>query len=168
MDKANGDGCHWKRLNYSQPPACLRQSRVHLSWWTIWNLVDKLGWIAYNTAWDTNTDGTFRVTKPVQTRKRLRLLSKTKFEGQYIYKYSSLDKETIRKNKSTGLLRYVLQELPKRIIASIERAIVIGDGLVDARRQDQAVCIRQLTPRLANVFKQNIRQNQRKSRRKLS
>ena len=75
----------------------------------IWNLVDKTGLDAYNTAWDTKTDGALG------------------------HQAGKDNKETIRKNKSTGsLLRYVLQELPKRIIASIERAIVIGDGLADA------------------------------------
>ncbi len=40
----------------------------------IWNLVGKTGLDAYNTAWDTNTDGT-GIQKRVQTR-RIRLLSK--------------------------------------------------------------------------------------------
>jgi ATP-dependent Clp protease protease subunit len=49
--------------------------------------------------------------------------------AKYIYKYLILDKETIRENRSTGaLVRFVLNELPTRIIREIERAVVIGDG----------------------------------------
>ena len=99
----------------------------------IWNLVDKTGLDAYNTAWDTNTDGALGHQAGKDKKEATIAIENRILEGQYIYKYLTLDKETIRKNKSTGsLLRYVLQELPKRIIASIERAIVIGDGLADA------------------------------------
>lgn len=99
----------------------------------IWNLVDKTGLDAYNTAWDTNTDGALGHQAGKDKKEATIAIENRVLEGQYIYKYLTLDKETIRKNKSTGsLLRYVLQELPKRIIASIERAIVIGDGLTDA------------------------------------
>ncbi len=71
------------------PAQLLRQSRVFKAGGTNLNLVDKTGLDAYNTAWDINTT---RATKPVQTRKRLRLLSKT----------ACSDKEIIRKNKSTA------------------------------------------------------------------
>lgn len=98
----------------------------------IWNLVDKTGLDAYNTAWDTNADGALGHQAGKDKKEATIAIENRILEGQYIYKYLTLDKETIRKNKSTGsLLRYVLQELPKRIIASIERAIVIGDGLAD-------------------------------------
>lgn len=98
----------------------------------IWNLVDKTGLDAYNTAWDTNTDGALGHQAGKDKKEATIAIESRVLEGQYIYKYLTLDKETIRKNKSTGaLLRYVLQELPKRIIASIERAVVIGDGLED-------------------------------------
>lgn len=104
----------------------------------IWNLVDKTGLDAYNTAWDTNTDGALGHQAGKDKKEATIAIENRVLEGQYIYKYLTLDKETIRKNKSTGsLLRYVLQELPKRIIASIERAIVIGDGLADASSDDK-------------------------------
>ena len=49
--------------------------------------------------------------------------------AQYIYKYLVLGKETIRENRSTGaLVRFVLNELPVRIIRELERAAIIGDG----------------------------------------
>lgn len=51
--------------------------------------------------------------------------------AQYIYKYLVLGKETIRENRSTGaLVRFVLNELPVRIIRELERAAIIGDGRV--------------------------------------
>lgn len=105
----------------------------------IWNLVDKTGLDAYNTAWDTNTDGAMGHKAGKDKKEATIAIENRVLEGQYIYKYLTLDKETIRKNKSTGsLLRYVLQELPKRIIASIERAIVIGDGR-DKSTDDEAI-----------------------------
>lgn len=49
--------------------------------------------------------------------------------AQYIYKYLVLDKETVRENRSSGaLIRFVLNELPTRIIREMERAAIIGDG----------------------------------------
>ena len=49
--------------------------------------------------------------------------------AQYIYKYLVLGKETVRENRSTGaLVRFVLNELPVRIIRELERAAIIGDG----------------------------------------
>ena len=49
--------------------------------------------------------------------------------AQYIYKYLKLGKEVIRENRSTGaLVRFVLNELPVRIIRELERAAIIGDG----------------------------------------
>lgn len=49
--------------------------------------------------------------------------------AQYIYKYLTLNKEDVRENRSTGaLIRFVMQELPTRVIREIERAVVIGDG----------------------------------------
>ncbi|EAD5424302.1 phage major capsid protein [Listeria monocytogenes] len=49
--------------------------------------------------------------------------------AQYIYKYLTLDKETIRENSDTGaLLKYVLEELPQRVVMEIEKAAIVGDG----------------------------------------
>ena len=57
------------------------------------------------------------------------LTLKTVLSAQYIYKYLVLGKETIRENRSTGaLVRFVLNELPVRIIRELERAAIIGDG----------------------------------------
>ena len=49
--------------------------------------------------------------------------------AQYIYKYLVIGKETLRENRSTGaLVRFVLNELPVRVIRELERAAIIGDG----------------------------------------
>ncbi len=75
-----------------------------------------------NTAWDTNTDDCTRPQSRTDKKRSYDCYRKQILKVN-IYKYLTLD-ETIHKNKSTGsLLRYVLQELPKRI-ANIERAIV--------------------------------------------
>jgi|GEM_PF-3201133 len=49
--------------------------------------------------------------------------------AQFIYKYITLDKELLRETQDTGaVIRYVMEELPRRIIAEIERSAMIGDG----------------------------------------
>nr|DAN71539.1 MAG TPA: major capsid protein [Caudoviricetes sp.] len=105
----------------------------------IWNLMNKTGLDAYNTAWDTNTDSA-RGHKVGKNKKEADIaLENRVLEGQYIYERIDLDKETLRKNKSTGsILKYVLSELPKRIVATIERAAIIGDGR-DKRSDDDAI-----------------------------
>lgn len=56
--------------------------------------------------------------------------------AQYIYKYLVLGKETVRENRSTGaLVRFVLNELPVRIIRELERAAIIGDGRANGSKR---------------------------------
>ncbi len=56
-------------------------------------------------------------------------LAPKEIRAQYIFKYITLDKETIREQRDTiALINYVLSELPNRIISEIERASLIGDG----------------------------------------
>lgn len=51
----------------------------------------------------------------------------------YVYKYITLHKGDIRRTQNPGaLLKYVLQELPNRIIQTIERAIVLNRAAVAA------------------------------------
>lgn len=105
----------------------------------IWNLMNKTGLDAYNTAWDTNTDCA-RGHKVGKNKKEADVVFENRvLEGQYIYERIDLDKETLRKNKSTGsILKYILTELPKRIIATMERAAIIGDGR-DKSSDDDAI-----------------------------
>ena len=98
----------------------------------IWNLVNKTGLDVFKVAWDTVTGENSRAkghtrgdTKGEET---ITLEART-IRPQFVYKYLTLDKETVRENRSSGaLLRYVLSELPKRVVRELERAIVIGDG----------------------------------------
>jgi HK97 family phage major capsid protein len=50
--------------------------------------------------------------------------------ADFVYKYITLDKKTIREAQASGaaLLQYILTELPQRIVWEIERAAIIGDG----------------------------------------
>ena len=46
-----------------------------------------------------------------------------------IYKYLTLDKETIREQQDSGaLIKYVMKELPQKVVMEIERAAIVGDG----------------------------------------
>ncbi|MCL2536956.1 MAG: phage major capsid protein [Coriobacteriia bacterium] len=48
----------------------------------------------------------------------------------YVYKYITIPKDLVKEAQASGaaLLAYILDELPKRVITEIERAVVIGDG----------------------------------------
>lgn len=102
----------------------------------IWNRVAKSGLDVLTTMLDVEAYGE---TSRAKGHKRgtdkdeeTITLSGRTIRAQFIYKYLTLNKEDLRENRSTGaLLRYVLSELPKRIIREIERAIVIGDGRLD-------------------------------------
>lgn len=49
--------------------------------------------------------------------------------GQYIYKYLTIPREVVRENEDTNaLLLYVFNELPRRVISEVVRAVSIGDG----------------------------------------
>lgn len=100
----------------------------------IWNLVNKTGLDVYKVAWDTVTGensrakGYNRDEEETKAEEVITLEDRT-IRPQFIYKYLTLPKEVIKENRSTGaLLRYVLSELPRRIVREVERAIVIGDG----------------------------------------
>lgn len=98
----------------------------------IWNLVNKTNLDVFKVAWDTVTGEDSRAkghTRGDDKAEEVITLDDRTIRAQFIYKYLVLDKETVRENRSTGaLLRYVLSELPRRIIRELERAIVIGDG----------------------------------------
>ena len=98
----------------------------------IWDLVDKTGLDVFRVAWDTveGEDSRAKGHKRGTTKgEEVITLDDRTIRPQFIYKYLTLDKETVRENRSTGaLLRYVLSELPKRVVRELERAIVIGDG----------------------------------------
>ncbi len=50
----------------------------------------------------------------------------------YVYKYITIDRETLRENQDTNaVINYVLSELPQRIVREIEMTAIIGDGRDD-------------------------------------
>lgn len=101
---------------------------------TIFNLIDKTGLtvlrLGRNTIGLEDEKGRAKGHKKGADKKELEItLADRVLRAQYIYDYLTLNKEDIRENRDTGaLVKYVLETLPKRIIAEIERAIVLGDG----------------------------------------
>lgn len=103
----------------------------------IWNLVNKTGLDVFNTAWDSATGADtrargYRRSEAEAKAEEVITLSQRTLRPQFVYKYITLNKEDVKNQRSTGaLVRYVLTELPHRIIREIERAIVIEDGRAD-------------------------------------
>lgn len=103
----------------------------------IWNRVTKTGSDVFRAAWDTEDDvssedgrgrGYNRADEATKQEQVLTIADRV-LRPQFIYKYITLNKEDVKNQRSTGaLVRYVLSELPRRIVREVERAIVIGDG----------------------------------------
>lgn len=103
----------------------------------IWNRVTKTGADVWRSAWDTNTDvdeekgraaGYNRADEEEKREQELTFLDRV-LRPQMVYKYITLNREDVKNQRSTGaLVRFVLAELPRRIVREVERAIVIGDG----------------------------------------
>ena len=100
----------------------------------IWNKVTKTGADVFRAAWDTVTGedsrakGYNRDEAEDKAEETITIADRV-LRPQFIYKYITLNKEDVKNQRSTGaLVKYVLTELPRRIVREIERAIVIGDG----------------------------------------
>lgn len=103
----------------------------------IWQRVSKTGMDSFNAAWDANSDpddekgrakGYNRDEEEEKAEQELTIANRI-LRPQFVYKYITLNKEDVKEQRTTGaLVRFVLSELPKRIIREVERAIVIGDG----------------------------------------
>lgn len=103
----------------------------------IWNRVTKTGADVFRATWDIeddvdSEDGRGRgYNRSDQADKAEQVLEfdERVLRPQFVYKYITLNKEDVKNQRSAGaLVRYVLSELPRRVIREIERAIVIGDG----------------------------------------
>lgn len=100
----------------------------------IWNLLNKTGLSVFRAAWDTVTGEDSRAkgynrADAADKAEEVITIADRVLRPQFIYKYITLNKEDIKEQKDTGaLVRYVLSELPKRIVREVERAVVIGDG----------------------------------------
>ncbi len=90
------------------------------------------GLTSLKIALNTNMTDTSRAKghkKGTTKEEQVITLATKEIRAQYIYKYITLDRETLRENQDTGaIIKYVLEELPQRIIAEIERAAILGDG----------------------------------------
>lgn len=103
----------------------------------IWNRVSKTGMDSFNAAWDAATDesaeagrarGYNREDEAEKAEQELTLANRI-LRPQMVYKYITLNREDVKEQRSSGaLVRFVLSELPRRIIREVERAIVLGDG----------------------------------------
>lgn len=103
----------------------------------IWQRVSKTGMDSFNAAWDANTDpdaetgrakGYNRDQEENKAEQQLTIANRI-LRPQMVYKYITLNREDVKEQRSTGaLVRFVLSELPRRIIREVERAIVLGDG----------------------------------------
>ena len=96
---------------------------------TIWNILNKTGLTVRRI--DAETAGARAQGHKRGTTKKETALTFTDrvIRAGFIYDYLKLNKEDIVENRDTGaLVKFVLETLPKRIIAEIERAVVIGDG----------------------------------------
>lgn len=113
----------------------------------IWTRVRKTGAKAFRVAIDSNTGDTARAgghqRGDVKDEEVITLVPRL-IRGQLIYKYIVLDRETEFEDDG-ALMDYISEELPRRIIAEIERAIVIGDGrlLSDKRKITEIKSIRE-------------------------
>jgi len=100
----------------------------------IWNRVTKTGSDVFRAAWDTVTGEDSRAKgynreDEEEKAEELITIADRVLRPQFIYKYITLNREDVKNQRSTGaLVRYVLSELPRRIVREVERAIVIGDG----------------------------------------
>lgn len=99
----------------------------------IWQLVNKTGLKAFKVLWDTVTGENSRAkghTRGNTKNEEVITLDDRTIRAQFIYKYLTLDKETIYENEGdpASLVTYVLTELPRRIVREVERAIILGDG----------------------------------------
>jgi ATP-dependent Clp protease protease subunit len=136
-------GQHLVTMGVTNPEELLPQALIteiedaFMEGGTIWNLVSKTGLTVFKAAWDTVTGedsrakGYNREDEPEKQEELITIAARV-IRPQFIYKYITLNKEDIKEQRDTGaLVRYVLSELPRRIVREVERAIVIGDGRAD-------------------------------------
>lgn len=84
--------------------------------------------VARNTEEGENSKARGHKRGTAKKEQVITLANKT-IRAQYIYKYITLDKETLRENNSTNaIITYVLGELPQRVVTEVEKSAVIGDG----------------------------------------
>ena len=100
----------------------------------IWGLFNHTGLDTFRVDFDetdpnTDTSRAGQWKRGATKSEQVLTFDKRVITADYIYKYLKIDKKTLRENQSSGaLLRFVMRELPQRIVREMERAAVIGDG----------------------------------------
>lgn len=86
--------------------------------------------VLYDTsAMATNTSRAQGHIKGEQKNEQIVPLAPKEIRAQYIYKYITLDRETVDYEDTTGaLIRFINRELAYRIYHEIMRAVLVGDG----------------------------------------
>ena len=115
----------------------------------IYSLFNHTGLDTYRVDWDetdpnTDTSRAGQWNRGDTKDEQVLTFDKRVITADYIYKYLKIDKKTLRENQSSGaLLRFVMRELPQRIIREIERAAIIGDGRSGGREITSFVSVKE-------------------------
>ena len=70
-------------------------------------------------------------TKGKKKEQKIEFIEKL-ITSQYIYKLQVIGKEIRKQDKKGIVYNFIIEELPNRLVKTIEKAIVIGDGLADS------------------------------------
>ena len=96
---------------------------------TIWNVLNKTGLTVRRIDAETAVNRAQGHKRGTTKKETALTFTDRVIRAGFIYDYLKLNKEDIVENRDTGaLVKFVLETLPKRIIAEIEREVVIGDG----------------------------------------
>lgn len=116
------------------PPAILQE--VNDTWEksaeNFLSLLDVTGLVAYKVLTDTNADDTSRAQGHIKGKEKNEQvvdLTPKEIRAQFVYKYITIDRETVEYEDTTGaLMRFISRELAERVIHEIMRAVLVGDG----------------------------------------
>lgn len=93
------------------------------------SLLDVTGLTALKVHFETKNDRAQGHTKGKEKAEQELTFVPKEIRAQIIYKYITIDRETIEYENSSGsLVRYIAKELITRILDEIMRAVLVGDG----------------------------------------
>lgn len=118
------------------PPAIIQE--INDQWETVANnflsYLDVTGLVAYKALYDssdpsTDTSRAQGHTKGNEKNEQIVPLVPREIRAQFIYKYITIDRETVEYEDQTGaLMRFIARELAARVLHEIMRAVLVGDG----------------------------------------
>lgn len=98
----------------------------------IFAVFDHTGLVTYRSAMNTASGRARGHKKGNEKNERDITLKDKEVRAMFIFDYFKVDKETLKENQETGaLMKYLMKEMPRALVAEIERAAVIGDGRAD-------------------------------------